>query len=293
MNDEVLIEKFLNNFQSWKTKNTYEYALKVFLNFIKKNIEKVTTKDILDFYDFLNNRTDITKKTKQLYFSAVKSLFNFLKLEKIRNKNIKLNNNIDVNFKFNWKRDEHIFQRDVLTISEIKSILKILKNKNYKYYMMFYILADTGMRANGLANLKINDINLEKRKIITLDKSKIRTYTFGRNLKRELQLFILFRKSVNCDSDNLFINMRKRPEKVKNIYYIFNKISKIANEELGIKKRITAHCLRASFKTNRRNLGQNDGDIEFFLQHNYDYRSTYLRYTDQQRLAKFDEFEML
>ena len=292
MNQNDLTSKFLDSFQSKNTKSSYKSALNDFFRFVSKSLDKISDKDILNYYEYLNNKNDYKKQTKELKFNAVRSFFNYLKIEKIKNNKLKLNN-INLDYKLKWKSDSEIFNRDILTIDEIKLVLNYLKRYNFRFYLVFFILADTGMRVNGLVNIQISNIDLENRKIIVYEKGKIRVYTFGNNLKRELVKYIQMRSIIQTNHNFLLINKRKNRERETNVHRIFIKINEIMTNELNINKKITAHCLRASFKTNRRDLGQNDSDIEFFLQHNHDYRTTYLRYTDEQRLRKFDEFEML
>ncbi|NHI91078.1 MAG: hypothetical protein EAX96_01160 [Candidatus Lokiarchaeota archaeon] len=61
-------------------------------------------------------------------------------------------------------------------------MLQKLKEMNYQYNIIFFILADISMRGNDLVNIKIKNIQLEKAIISTWVKGKMRRYFFGLNL---------------------------------------------------------------------------------------------------------------
>ncbi|MHA1848282.1 MAG: hypothetical protein ACTSYS_15435 [Promethearchaeota archaeon] len=72
-----------------------------------------------------------------------------------------------------WKNDTEENHKEILTNEEINRVLQKLKELNYRHFIMFFILADTSMRGNGLVNIKIKNVQLEKRIISTWDKGKM------------------------------------------------------------------------------------------------------------------------
>ena len=295
------ISRFLDSFNSKETKRTYLYSIRCFFNFIHKNLKEIRSIDLLSYYDFLKS-SGYKTSTQQLKLNSIRSLFNWILYRTTAGEDLgfKKDDIPKLDFKLRWNDDDEPFVREILTFAEIELVLEKLKKLNFRYYIIFYMLADTSMRANGLCNIKIDDIDFSNRAIKTKDKGKVRCYTFGSNLRLELINYVNMRKSINIDSEYLFINRKSKKESVNNIFDIFNhnrgtrnaRICDILNG-LEVEKYITPHCLRASFKTNRRNALQNDKDVEFFMQHGYDYKKTYLRYTDTQRLALFDKYEFL
>lgn len=296
-----LINKFIENLNSIKTKQTYFYALNQFLKFINyKNLQLITKLDLENYFNYLNNSNNFKKNTKRLKYAGVVSFYQYFfhlqDIDKNNSLNLYFIENPISNIKRNWKNDKEIKKVEILTNNEIKKILIELKKINYRYYLIFYILADTSMRVNGLSNVEIQNINFNRRTIKTFDKGKNRIYMFGEKIKRELQFYINnIRPNINCinkNSEYLFFSKKYKKLFSSNIFsHIFPKISKIIYQLTN--KKITAHDLRRSFKTNRTNLGQLREQVEALMNHKQGLDNAYNRPTHKMLLSWFDKYEEL
>ncbi|MFP7486283.1 tyrosine-type recombinase/integrase [Priestia filamentosa] len=89
--------------------------------------------------------------------------------------------------------------RDLHTLKEMKEWL--IRNKSYKYYMMFQVGINTGLRVSDLLNLKVRDIKGKDRIRIIMKKTKKEvTVRINVDLQRELLEYIRGKK----DTDYLF-----------------------------------------------------------------------------------------
>ncbi|MHA1313814.1 MAG: tyrosine-type recombinase/integrase [Candidatus Helarchaeota archaeon] len=295
-----MINEFISSLNCENTKKAYKTAIKKFVKFINnKNLQLTTKMDFENYFKYLNNRPDIRKKTKMIRFVGVTAFFQyFMHKQEIDRENVLglgfIENPITDNKK-KWKNDPDERVSEILTNDEIKRVLGVLRKKNYRDYMIFYILADTSMRGNGLVNIKIKNINLEKRLIKTWDKGKLRTYAFGKNLKSQLENYLIIRNRmnfVNDDKEYLFYSRKGNRLSAASLFsHIFPKIAEIIKDVTG--KRITAHDLRRSFKTNRTNLGQLREQIEALMNHKNGLDDFYNKPTDDMFLKWFDAYEEL
>ena len=297
--NEQLIREFLDSLNSEATKRTYKHSLSLFIKFInKKNLQLVSKLDLEDYYNYLNN-SHFKKQTNQLRYNAIVSFFKYFwhrqQIDTNKTWNLNFLENPVVDIKRKWKADREMKNIEILTNQEIKIILEDLKQINYRSYLMFYILADTSMRVNGLCNIEADNINFEKRIVLTYDKGKMRKYCFGENMKKELLNYLKIREkisSMNKRSKYLFFSKRKKKVTTGTFQsHIFPRISNLIKEKLG--KKITAHNLRHSFKTNRTNMGQLREQIEALINHKYGLDENYNKPTDEMFLKWFDSHEEL
>lgn len=288
-----LIEGFLQIYVSSSTKESYRVALRTFTKFLNKPLPETVPMDVENYYHYLND-SPYKKKSKMLMYSAVVSFFkHYLHLQAL-SANLGFQDlHYVLSIKRRWREDAKRTPKTILTNTEIKMVLLHLKELNYKHYISFYILADTAMRVNGLCNLKIANINLKKRFTDTFDKGKMRTYVLGKNLKRDLQIYLNIREKISPIYKNEYLFFTNKNSKLITRYfqYIFkNEIAPIVKEITG--KWITPQRLRTSFKTNRLNLGQDEAVVKFLMNQKV-YLDEYTSPTDDMRRGWFDEFEQL
>ncbi len=204
-NDDLLKE-YIDLFESTNTKRIYKTAVKKFIKFMEeKNLQFTTKMDLERHFEFLYESTH-RKETKRLYFEAVKSFFRYFlhrqEIDPLNTFNLHFIENPITEYKRKWKDDEKEDFGEILTNDEIKQVLHELKRRNIRNYIMLYIIADTSMRVDGMTNIKLENIGLEKRIIITKDKNKLRKYPFGKNLKMELEKYLIIRKRINSIHHN-------------------------------------------------------------------------------------------
>ncbi|NHI91289.1 MAG: hypothetical protein EAX96_02215 [Candidatus Lokiarchaeota archaeon] len=77
-----------------------------------------------------------------------------------------------------------------------------LKKENFRKYIMIYILIDTSMRIDGMTRIKLENLDLNQRNIYTKGKIDDIKYIFRRNLKKEIETYLMIRKRINSVHNN-------------------------------------------------------------------------------------------
>ena len=172
------------------------------------------------------------------FFNQIKYSFNFL---------------VVISKTVNWlgANGNHKIIKEDLNNDELERILNYFKVKNLKYYIIFRLLAESGMRKGELINIKYQDVDLEKRLLKSKGKRDDVVYYFSKGLKIFLKIYLNSRKKISSDIQNLFIT--NRPTFYSN--RAFNLMLKRACAKLGIKKNITCHTFRSTINGKRYDMG--------------------------------------
>ena len=147
-------------------KNTiisYKYDIDQFNNFIKrkkKTFKSIIKKDVLDFLESLKLK-NLKNKTKSRKIFALKRFYRFLVSEKVIE-----NNPIE---KIDIPKSEDTLSI-TLTADQIEKILNFVSKKTNDYIdirsnLIIELLYSTGIRVSELISIKINNIDLKKKKI--------------------------------------------------------------------------------------------------------------------------------
>jgi len=125
--------------------------------------------------------------------------------------------------------------KQALTIADIQNLLKACNTKRDR--LIIRLLLDTGVRANELCNIKIEDIDLDRGLIlIKYGKTGERYVTIGHKVRKDLLLFI------NKDKGYLFTTNRNRQLNRSSYQAIFKRLQK----RTGIVY-LSSHTLRRTF----------------------------------------------
>jgi len=94
----------------------------------------------------------------------------------------------------------------IATKEEIQKILNNFEEHNFKHFLIFRFLVDTGMRKGSLIQAKLNDINLKYRNIhIKKGKTGEKIYNYSKELTDKLKIYLKERKSINVKTNYLFL----------------------------------------------------------------------------------------
>jgi len=126
--------------------------------------------------------------------------------------------------------------RDTEKIEEMK---KILKQKNYRDYLLFVIGINTGFRISDILNLKVRDVK-DKRHIKIKEKKtgKVKKALINNKLKEDIADYIYFR-----NEEEYLFKSREREKITRSRAY---QIIKEAARSVGLSG-IGTHSLRKSF----------------------------------------------
>lgn len=256
--DYILLEKGLSK----KTKESYEFDLKLFKNYFQDcDIKKIKEGDILKYLEFLNSEKGLLPRSIERHLTTLRGFYKYLvKTDNIKND---ITQNID-----NLKIGKHL--PSVLTVSETNQLLDIeLDNPfNYRTKAMLEIMYGSGLRVSELVNLTLNDFDLYNDTILINGKgNKQRIVPLGDYAKEYLIKYLEVRhqllKKKNGNPNQIFLNNHGKPITRNGFNFLLNNILK----EKGINKEVTPHTLRHSFATHMLDNGADLRTIQELLGH--------------------------
>ncbi len=271
---KLLMNDYLNYFQHSpqsqamrKSSLKYFFERKYYGYIAKKwkqnkfgHVFDITTKELKEYFTWLKNLENLSIETKKGKWAILSSFLNSIMedypeefLIKIPSKTV------------NWigSNGNKTKKKEIFTKSELEQILNYIKPRNLKYYLIFSLFAETGMRKGELINIQYPDVNIEKRYIMTTGKEDECVYYFSRGLARFLDIYLNNRKTISIKDKTLFLTNRftkysNRP---------FNLYLKEVCKKLGIGKNITCHAFRRSLNQHRYDMGCSNEDRKILLNH--------------------------
>lgn len=130
--------------------------------------------------------------------------------------------------------------RDKKKIGAMKSLLK---DKNEKYYIMFRIGVNVGLRVSDILNLKVSDVRNRDHVTITEQKTnKVKRFLIPTTLQKELSVYI---QSNNLADNDYLIQSRKGNNKPITRIQAYRVLNEIA-EQIGLEE-VGTHTMRKTF----------------------------------------------
>lgn len=258
-NQYLKLEKGL----SLNTLEAYNADITKLLAFLEgESIELLNTtpEDLEQFIAGLHD-IGITARSQARIMSGVKSLFGFLMLEKIIEKDpSELIDNPRIGFKI----------PEVLSIQEIDSIIAAVdlsKKEGQRNRAILETLYSCGLRVSELITLKLSDLYLDDEFIRVEGKGqKQRLVPISKKAIKEIQFYMADRHLVTVKKGHEdFLFLSRRGTHLSRIM-IFHIIKELA-DEVGIIKIISPHTFRHSFATHLLEGGANLRAIQMMLGH--------------------------
>ena len=261
-------EKFLEKLKyeynySDLTINGYDYEITKFLDYLNDNhldYKKINLDMIRNYLKYLDS-LKYKKNSISKNLSSLRSYYNFLTEEKV------ILNNPFKNIS-NPKKDKKL--PDFLNYEEINKLFDSADTTTplgLRNRCILELLYDTGIRVSELVNLKINDIEFDKKIINILGKGKKeRIVYYGDYLQEVLDKYINDSRKYllnNKLSEYLILNNNGSKITTRGVEYI---IDKMVNEA-AIKHKISPHVLRHTFATHMLNGGADIKSIQQLLGH--------------------------
>ena len=219
-----------------------------------------TPEDLEQFIAGLHD-IGITARSQARIMSGIKSLFGFLMLEKIIEKDpSELIDNPRIGFKI----------PEVLSIQEIDSIIAAVdlsKKEGQRNRAILETLYSCGLRVSELITLKLSDLYLDDEFIRVEGKGqKQRLVPISKKAIKEIQFYMADRHLVTAKKGHEdFLFLSRRGTHLSRIM-IFHIIKELA-DEVGIIKIISPHTFRHSFATHLLEGGANLRAIQMMLGH--------------------------
>lgn len=258
-NQYLKLEKGL----SLNTLEAYNADITKLLAFLEgENIELLNTtpEDLEQFIAGLHD-IGITARSQARIMSGIKSLFGFLMLEKIIEKDpSELIDSPRIGFKI----------PEVLSIQEIDSIIAAVdlsKKEGQRNRALLETLYSCGLRVSELITLKLSDLYLDDEFIRVEGKGqKQRLVPISKKAIKEIQFYMADRHLVTVKKGHEdFLFLSRRGTHLSRIM-IFHIIKELA-DEVGIIKIISPHTFRHSFATHLLEGGANLRAIQMMLGH--------------------------
>ena len=228
---------------SQKTIESYLLYNQQFLNFTKKEPEKIEEQDIKNYLTYLTNNNNYKPRSINLALSSLKFAFSHILNKKITD-NIKLQ-----------KLDKK--NSIILTKEEIKALINATENPKHK--LLFKLMVSSGLRVGEAISLKISDVNLDE-KLLTVKygkNNKKRTTFLSEDSINDLKKYLAKR---NDDNPYLF-SVKDRHISIK----LPQKIIKLSAKKANLHKRIFCHVLRSTFAHLLLNNGIHSKYVQFML----------------------------
>lgn len=231
---------------SQKTVKTYLYCINRFLEFSKKEIGKISKKDVRLFLEHLSEK-GVAGNTMNVAHMAVRFLFENVLKKKMW---------IDIKYSKVPKK-----LPVVLTKEEIKKLFSDIEND--KHRLMVELMYSSGMRVSELIHLCVKDLDLEKNYgFVRFGKgNKDRIFIIAQSLKERIKRLIEEEKLI---PDNyLFCSNRDKCYSPRSIQMII----KNAVKKAKIGKMVSCHTLRHSFATHLIENGYSVSEVQSLLGH--------------------------
>lgn len=262
-----VVQKYLNTFRNSKqSQNTRKSCLNYFFNEkyfgFKDHVFEIGKRNLMEYRDYLNHLETISLSTKKTKWTILRSFLSFCEDY--------YDEEYDVFFKFpkekkwgNIHKEPNSNTDVFLTIEEIKQILDYLKRTNFKYYLIFRLFSESGLRKGGIINLDYNKVFLDKRFVDTKEKNGRNAYYITEGLRDYLKIYLEERKLIETETKALFLSTQLKRFSNRAFNHFLEKI----REKIGMDKTVTCQVFRRSLNLLRFEMGCDDRIMRILLNH--------------------------
>lgn len=236
---DKLIDYMTGIDRSPRTIELYAYDLAKIRRFLeeRKNgpvyIEDVTQEDLESFMQYAKEQKKYSANSRSKFFYVLRTLYAFAYKKEIVTRNIA----ITMDFMKMPK-----VERDYLTEEEVEKIIKAIDNDLIQLIATF--LFNTGLRISECLNLKLEDVDFEKRTILVVQGKgrKDRIVPLNDDLHHLLENYVTHWREGH--KSNYFFSTKKTGSIS---YSHVNTTIRKSARKIGINKKVTCHVLRHSF----------------------------------------------
>lgn len=239
--NNLYVREFLDylRYEKGSSENTisgYERDLRIFLDYISEDVEKIDESKI---YEYIENISNTLKRNSVLRkISSIRTFYKFCYLNKMIEED-------PTGMLKSLKREKRL--PEILTLKEVKLIIDNCNHtpEGNRDRLIIKLLIATGARISEILNLKIRDVeNQDYEFIKVLGKgSKYRIIPIYDSLEREIKSYIkndrIYLKGAD-ETFKLFPNIRR-----ENFWRRLKEITK----NIGIEKNVYPHIFRHSVAT--------------------------------------------
>lgn len=264
------------------TIESYKLDLNSFKDTINKNLNKITTDDILDYLSKL--RKELNPRSVNRHISALKGFYTYMVEEKIITTSPL--ENISV-----LKTEKSLPK--YLTIKEVDQLLSFPLNTafDYRNKAMLEVMYATGLRVSELVSLEYSNVDLYNSVIRVKGKGKKeRIVPIGETASYYLKKYVEEYRNQLIIKENyneLFLNNHGKPISRNGFNFILESI----RIKTKIEKKLTPHVLRHSFATHLLEGGADVRSIQEMLGHeNISTTNIYTHVVDEILRENYDAY---
>ena len=242
----------------------YENVLSVFAEHIKMNLLKVTEKELREFIDWLENKSNFMEWTKYSYKAIIKTFYKYHNGGEMPKmcKFIKMNRN----------KVERKLPEDIWTEEEIDRLINSINSVFWKAFISLGY--ESGARIGELVNMKIKDLEFTEfgARVKLTGKTGERIVPI---IKSVPFLATFLKLHPNKDNPNAWLWVRSNNKKIgyQGVRFQLRELAR----RCGIKKKIYPHLLRHSRATQLANhLTENQMKLFFGWTQDSKMASTYI-----------------
>ncbi len=264
------------------TIESYKLDLNSFKDTINKDLNKITTDDILDYLSKL--RKELNPRSVNRHISALKGFYTYMVEEKIITTSPL--ENISV-----LKTEKSLPK--YLTINEVDQLLNFPLNTafDYRNKAMLEVMYATGLRVSELVNLEYSNVDLYNSVIRVKGKGKKeRIVPIGETASYYLKKYVEEYRNqliIKEKYNELFLNNHGKPISRNGFNFILENI----RVKTKIEKELTPHVLRHSFATHLLEGGADVRSIQEMLGHeNISTTNIYTHVVDEILRENYDAY---
>ncbi len=255
MNEKIIREyldylKYQKNYSNY-TVNSYKNDILEFFDYLSSeglNYKNIEYSDIRFYLVFLNEKKKDTNNSISRKLSSLRGFYKYLANQNIIKTNVfslvkgpKKSKKLPRYFEYNELEE-------LFNVSDKRSPL------GQRNALIIELLYATGVRIGELVNIKIKDIDLNRRCILILGKgNKERYVTYGEYCQEALNLYLNdgYKNLSLQKNEYLLLNNRGGQLTERGVRFILDEVIK----KTSIKKKISPHMIRHSFATHLLNEG--------------------------------------
>ena len=263
-----LMEEFVfdGRVQGWTERTIQAYCsnLKVFFNFIQKDLKDVDSTDLEKFLLYLDEDRQVSNSTIKKYFDVISSFYTYLEFEGLipRNPVTKFRRRY---LKCRMKNMNPRNKRQVISISQMRDLINSILDPKDKAIVV--ALAKTGVRLSELVNIDVSDVDWTKQSIILKPNGKRSNLLvfFDDECGRILRRYMRIRNNLAKPGEEaLFVSYYGERMKLRPIEDMVRKYAEKINlhdpSSDDLQKRFTPHHCRHWFS---KHLSKTEMDKDF------------------------------
>ncbi|WP_319201384.1 tyrosine-type recombinase/integrase [uncultured Ilyobacter sp.] len=259
-------EYMKKKYHSENTIKSLTYSVNIFLNWYEGELENIDPGVIGGYKEYLLKDRGVSVRTAASYFKGLKFFIRYLYQEYGQRTKVTVINEYGELVKINipdlkYKINNIGYDKEI-SVKEVNRLLKVAKENRERDYILFLLLATTGLRVSEALSLNIKQL---RKTIMEIEsKGKVRTVILPPNIRNKIKKYIADRK---IESQWVFHSIKKS-ENPLGRKQVHNLMKSYARKARVKKEKCFPHNLRHHYTVNEINMGTDLQTLADDLGHN-------------------------